>query len=156
MRGALSFFTLRCAAKCDYGRVFAGTVHRESVADRGCVFASVTNVPEVFVPPLDVPAVCRLRAFRNRDVTIFGESQKRVFAGQWKRRCPVWRESHEAFSSEIEREDRCSIATVEMEIEERQAQRSVEQKMAFRVLLFMQNSKCSFKSIKISKRRVGS
>ena len=69
---------------------------------------------------------------------------------------PSLAKAHQAFSSEIEREHRCSIGAVEMEIEERQAQHPVEQKMAFRVLLFMQDSKCSFKSLQISKRRVGS
>src|SRR5438552_12308998 len=155
-RRAASFFALRCAPKRDYGRIFAGTVYRKSVTDRSCIFTSVTNMPEVFVPPLNVRAVRGLRAPRNRDITIFSESQKRALAGQRKRRCPVWRNSHEAFSSEIEREHRCSIAAVEMEIEERQAQHRVEQHMAFRVLLFMQDSKCSFKSLQISKRRVGS
>src|SRR5215510_13196324 len=136
-RRGVSFFALRCASKRDYGRSFAGAVHRESVTDRGCVFTSITNVAQLLIPALDVRAVRCLRALRNRDVTIFSEGQKRALAGQWKRRRRVWRKSHEAFSSEIEREHRCSITAVEMEIEERQAQRPLEQKMTFRVLLFM-------------------
>src|SRR5260370_6520097 len=113
-RRAFSLSILRCAPKRDYRRILAGTVYRESVADRGSVFTSVTNVPEVFVPPLDVPAVRGLRGPGNRNVTIFGEGQKRALAGQRKRRCTVWCVPNEAFSSEFEHEQRCSIASVKI------------------------------------------
>ena len=68
-RRAVSFFALRCAPERDYGRIFAGTVHRESVTDCGCVFTSVTNAPEVFVPPLGLtsssPSSCSSKSGRN-------------------------------------------------------------------------------------------
>src|SRR5881628_1002976 len=81
-----------------YSGIFTPTVDRESVANRGCIFASVPNVVQHFVPMLDVPAVRRLLAPGDRDVTIFGEREKRALAGQRKRRCPVWRKPHETFS----------------------------------------------------------
>src|SRR6478672_5668266 len=155
-RRVFSFFALRCAPKRDHGWIFAGAVHRESVANCSCVFARVANVVQVSVPALDIPTVRRLRAPGNWDVTIFGEGEKRTLAGQWKRRCPVWRKPHETFSREIEREHGCSITTVKVEIEERQTQCPVEQKMAFGILPVMQDSKCSFKSWNISEWRLGS
>src|SRR6266550_7187288 len=71
-----SFFALRCAPKRNDGGSFAGAVHRESVADRSYVFARVAKPREIFVPMFNVPAVRRLRAPGNRDVTIFGEGEK--------------------------------------------------------------------------------
>src|SRR5438552_12991692 len=155
-RGAVSFFAVRCAPKRNHSGIFTPTVHRESVANRGCIFASVPNVVQHLVPALDVPAVRRLLAPGNRDVTIFGEREKRALAGQRKRRCPIWRKPHEALSHKIERKHCGSIAAVEMQIKEREMQCAIKQKTAFRGLVLVQNSKRSFKSLKIAEGRLGS
>src|SRR6266403_1015389 len=151
-----SFFAVRCAPKRNHRGIFTPTGHRESVANRGCIFASVPNVIQHFVPMLNVPAVRRLLAPGDRDVTIFGEREKRALAGQRKRRRPIWRKPHEAFPHKIERKHCCPVAAVKMEIEERETQGAVKQEMAFRVLPFMQNPKRSFKSWDISKGRLSS
>src|SRR5438093_7937501 len=119
---AFSFFAVRRAPKRNHSGIFTPTVDRESVANRGCIFASVPNVVQHLVPMLDVPAVRRLLAPGDRDVTIFGEREKRALAGQRKRRCPILRKPHEALSHKIERKHCCSIAAVEMQIKERETQ----------------------------------
>src|SRR5262249_11033764 len=155
-RRACSFFADRCAPKRDDGGILTGPVHREPVANGGRFLASGTNMIQLLVPALDIPPVGRLPASRDGDVTIFREGKKRTLAGQWKWRCPVWRKPHEAFSRQIEGEHCCSVTAVKVEIEERETQRAVEQKTMFRVVTVMQNSKGSFKPLKIGKWRLRS